>query len=466
MERVIGLDFGTTNSAIAVADNQRHATLATFAAGSSTTTSFRSVLYFPQKDSASGQPGAVARPSGRAQPLETKAGPEAIASYLESDTKGRLVVSIKSYLASRLFTTTSINGRNYTLEDLISIILRRLRTAAIEQFDTSATRVVMGRPVRFSGAETEADEVLALERLKAAAELAGFRQVSFEFEPVAAAYQYETQLDHDEMVLIGDFGGGTSDFTLARVGPGRKRDQYDPVVATHESLPPGGRGSVDAESTQGDIASLVVGTAGVPIAGDTFDSRIMMRLVAPMLGLGSHYVSLGKQLPVPVWIFSQLSSWHHMFLLKDPKTMKVLREVKGQASEPEKVAALIQIISENLGYALYRSVEETKLKLTEEETATFKFLHSTFPIEAELERWRFESWIQDDIQRIASTVQSLLNQHGLKPADVDSVFLTGGSSFVPYLRRYFSRTFGSTKLRSGDELTTVAKGLALRAVEH
>src|ERR1044072_8004487 len=266
-EPVIGLDFGTTNSAIAVAGSDRQASLATFAGGVG---AFRSILYFPAKE------------RGSQEKLETKAGPAAINSYLDADTKGRLIVSIKSYLASSLFTSTSINGRNYTLEDLIAIILRRLRTAAMEQFDTGASQVVLGRPVRFSGADTVEDEKLALQRLTAAAELAGFKQISFELEPVAAAYQYETQLDRDELVLIGDFGGGTSDFTLARLGPGRKKAGHSPVL----------------------------GTSGVAIAGDTFDSRIMMRLVAPKLGLGSHYISLGKELPVPVWVYSQLSSWH------------------------------------------------------------------------------------------------------------------------------------------------------------
>ena len=258
MEPVIGLDFGTTNSAIAVAANDRQATLATFGDA----TSFRSILYFPARDRSS------------PQKVETFAGPDAIRSYLEADTKGRLIVSIKSYLASPLFTSTTINGRHYTLEDLIAIILRRLRNAAIEQFGIAASQVVLGRPVRFAGADNAKDEQLALRRLKTAAELAGFQQTSFELEPVAAAYQYETQLDHDELVLIGDFGGGTSDFTLARLGPGRKKAGHNPVL----------------------------GTSGVAIAGDTFDSRIMMRLVAPKLGLGSHYVSLGKELPVPVWV--------------------------------------------------------------------------------------------------------------------------------------------------------------------
>ncbi len=426
MEPVIGLDFGTTNSAIAVTDGSRQATLAVFQDGLSTTNNFRSILYFP------------ARERGSRQKSETKAGPDAINAYLDAETKGRLIVSVKSYLASRLFTATSIEGFFYTLEELIAIILRRLRTTAMQQFNTDASRVVLGRPVRFSGAENEKDEALALERLRSAAELAGFQQISFEFEPVAAAYQYETQLNHDELVLIGDFGGGTSDFTLAQLGPGRKQAGRNPVV----------------------------GTSGVAIAGDTFDSRIMMRLVAPKLGLGSHYISLGKELPVPVWVYSQLSSWHHMFLLKDPKTMAILQQVKRQAAEPEKVAGLIQIISENLGYALYRAVEHTKVELTDKESGSFKFLQSTVHMDDSLERWQFESWIQDDIQKIATCIRELLDRAGVNRTDIDRVFLTGGSSFVPVVRRFFSRTFGAEKLRSGEELTTVAKGLALRALEE
>lgn len=425
MQPVIGLDFGTTNSAIAVADESNEATLASFADGNNIITNFRSILYFPLKDRA-----ATVK-------AETKAGPEAINSYLEADSKGRLILSIKSYLASRLFTSTQINGRSFTLEDLIAIILRRLRTTVIEQFGIDANSVVLGRPVRFAGADTEADEALALDRLRSAAELAGFSEVAFELEPVAAAYQYETQLDHDELVLIGDFGGGTSDFTLAQLGPSRKQTGRNPVV----------------------------GTSGVAIAGDTFDSRIMMNLVAPKLGLGSHYVSLGKELPVPVWLYSQLSSWHRTFFLKDPKTMSVLREVKNQASEPDKVAALIHIIAENLGYALYRAVESTKVGLTANEDAGFEFVHGAVNLADMLERWRFESWIQADMQNIATCVKSLFSQHNVSYGDVGSVFLTGGSSFVPYVRRFFAKTFGSHKLKGGEELTTVAKGLALRALE-
>jgi len=145
--------------------------------------------------------------------------------------------------------------------------------------------------------------------------------------------------------------------------------------------------------------------------------------------------------------------------------MSVLREVKSQATEPEKIKALIQIISDNLGYELYRAVERTKVELTEKEEAPFQFIHSLVDINDRLERWRFESWIQDDIQTIAACVSSLLNEHNVQRSDVGSVFLTGGSSFVPYVRRFFAKTFGAEKLRGGEELTTVAKGLALRALE-
>jgi hypothetical chaperone protein len=152
--------------------------------------------------------------------------------------------------------------------------------------------------------------------------------------------------------------------------------------------------------------------------------------------------------------------------LRDPKTMGILQQVKRQAAERDKVAALIEIIAENLGYALYRSVEHTKVELTEKEVGSFLFLQSKVHLEDSLERWQFESWIQEDMQKIAACIRALLDGVGVKSTDIDRVFLTGGSSFVPVVRRFFSKTFGADKLRGGEELTTVAKGLALRALEE
>ena len=425
--RVVGLDFGTTNSAIAVAEPGEGATLAHFTDGNKTTTSFRSVLYFP----------AIKKGQARSS-VRAIAGPEAINSYIDADTKGRLIVSIKSYLSSELFTSTSISGRSYKLEDLISIIIRNLRNGVIEQFEFPATKAVVGRPVHFAGPGGESGETLALSRLKSALELAGFEEVFFELEPIAAAYQYERQLDHDELVLIGDFGGGTSDFTLMNLGPGRR------------------------ESSNAGV----LGTDGVAIAGDAFDSTIMMHVVAPMLGLGSSYRSLGKELSVPVWIYSQLASWHQMSFLKDPHTMNVLRQVKTQAVEREKIEALINIISDNLGYSLYRAVERTKLELSKETETSFLFHEDRVRIEDKVNRSDFESWIQIYLDSIAACVERLLVGCNVTTSDVDTVFLTGGSSLVPAVRHLFESKFGTHRLRSGEELTTVARGLALAALDR
>ncbi|HEX8116481.1 MAG TPA: Hsp70 family protein, partial [Pyrinomonadaceae bacterium] len=155
-----------------------------------------------------------------------------------------------------------------------------------------------------------------------------------------------------------------------------------------------------------------------------------------------------------------------MSFLNTPETMNVLRQVKAQAVEREKVEALIHVIKDNLGYKLYRSVEAAKVGLTAQETAVFTFNDSLVEIEERIERRAFESWVQPDVQAIAACVERLMSRCNVTAADVDSVFLTGGSSFVPVVRRLFTSRFGADRLRSGEELTTVAKGLALCALDR
>ncbi len=205
MARALGVDFGTTNSSIALADGNSPPELVRFARGDgSETATFRSILYFE-------------REHGRRAMLEL-AGPEAIDRYFDADEPGRLIQSLKSFLAARDFSSTSIFGQPYRLEALIGVILRRLRERAEERFDALPGRVVVGRPVRFADATDEAAVELALSRLGASFYNAGYPDVVFEYEPVAAAYHYESRLDHDELILIADFGGGTSEFSLLRVG--------------------------------------------------------------------------------------------------------------------------------------------------------------------------------------------------------------------------------------------------------
>ena len=420
MHRGIGLDFGTTNSSIAIAANNRSSETVLFQTSAGKTDTYRSVLYFEPKTNAS-------------------SGPLAIERYLAAEEKGRLIQSLKSLLASRLFTSTNVFGRLYTLEDLLTIMLRDLRVQAEAQVGRFEGPVVVGRPVWYSNANEEADNMFALDRLKRALEKAGIAPVVFEYEPVAAAYFYESTLNHDELIMIGDFGGGTSDFSLLRVGP----------VACKDRAASGG----------------ILGTEGVALAGDAFDARIVRHLVSPALGRGSEYRSLDKILPMPVWVYSDLERWHYLSFLKSTDTLQMLRSVHVHSCEPRRIAALLHIVENDLGFYLHQSVQATKSSLSSELAALFRFQHADLHIDREIERVQFEHWIEAELFRISDCVDRLLVRTGIETSDVDRVFLTGGSSLVPSVRRIFEERFGRHKISSGSEFTSVARGLALRALE-
>jgi hypothetical chaperone protein len=425
----IGIDFGTTNSSIARAHPSGEIELARFPFGAGVVESYRSLLYLEH---------VKERGANR---IKSWSGPAAIEEYLAAETKGRLVQSLKSFLSSRGLRSTEVFGRRMTLEELIARILRDLREKAEAQFGARIQHAVVGRPVRFVGAETDADSAFAEERLAAAFQIAGYESVSFEFEPVAAAQFYESTLDHDELILIGDFGGGTSDFSLLRVGAGiRKR---------------------------GRAAGDLLGNSGLGLAGDAFDATIVRNLVSPALGRGSSARSMKKILPaVPNWVYSKLEHWHHLSFLRTNSTMNMLNSSLATALEPEKIEGLIHLIREDLGYELHRAVQKVKCELSESIVAPFHFADGTIAIEATLQRRVFEEWIGEHLRQIAACVDSLLEASRVSERDVDMVFLTGGSSFVPAVRRIFERRFGSERIRSGNEFTSVARGLALKAAER
>jgi hypothetical chaperone protein len=217
---------------------------------------------------------------------------------------------------------------------------------------------------------------------------------------------------------------------------------------------------------RGHTAEDILGTDGVAIAGDTFDSKIVRHVVAPRLGQGSQYRSaFSKVLPVPAWLYANLERWHYLSFLKSKKTMDMLAELRLQAFEPEKIAALIHVIEYDLGYHLYRAVEQTKMALSEQEMSALRFRDGALAIEQAVRRDEFESWIGEEMAAIAACLDRLLEHTGPTPTDVDSVFMTGGSSFVPAVRQLFEARFGASHIHSGGELTSVARGLALRALD-
>jgi hypothetical chaperone protein len=203
----------------------------------------------------------------------------------------------------------------------------------------------------------------------------------------------------------------------------------------------------------------------VGIAGDAFDAKIIRNLVSPALGAGSQLRSLGKILTVPNWVYIRLERWHHLSLLRGRDVLAMLGGVHAQSLEPEKIAALIHFIKEDLGFHLHRAVQKVKSDFSNADEATFQFSDGFVDLAAAVQRATFEEWISEELERIAGCVDSLLASSGVLAKDVDMVFLTGGSSFVPAVRRIFEMRFGKQRIRGGNEFTSVARGLALKALD-
>ena len=426
----VGLDFGTTNSAIAIVAGDGTPLLARFKSALSAAPdeeTFRSILFFEATEETGGTESAVA------------VGNDAIRRYLGAGGNGRLVQSLKSFLAVRSFETTDIMGEDYSLGDLVAPILVALRTAAEAQFGPLPSRIVVGRPVHFSDARTPADDDFAQARLDVAIRRAGWDDITFEYEPVAAAYDYASRITRDEIVLIGDFGGGTSDFSMLRLRPaGAVGNRYE-----------------------------ILGNDGVALAGDAFDGRMMHHVVAPALGRGTRYKTpYGTVLPVPTWPYTRLERWHHLSMLANRSTLFRLRELQRDALEPAKIGALVHVIENDQGYYLFRSVEKTKVDLSSAESAEFGYSDPPVEIARIVGRSEFESWVAHYLEEIERCVDRLMQAVSIEPRQIDSVFLTGGSSFVPAVRRIFTTRFGPDRIHLGNEFTSVARGLALRALER
>ncbi len=410
MQHVVGIDFGTTNSVLSVLEPD--GTMRTAHFGAEALQVFRSVLCF------------WTEPEGARTALRSAAGPAAIEAYLDDPLDSRLIMSMKSYLAQRSFTQTTLYGRAVTLEQLIAIFLRAFLAAS--GIDLAGARIVAGRPVRFVG--EAADDAHGETRLRAAFAEVGLAEIEVAFEPEAAGYRFARELTAPANVLIGDFGGGTSDFSVVRFEGGR-------------------------------ITPLA--TTGIGIAGDAFDYRIIDHAISPLLGKGDTYRVMRTDLPVPPEYFSAFARWHRLSLMKAPKTLRDIREVAAASAHPERLGALVTLIEDELGWRLYQVVSAVKAALSHAETAQLSLHHKDIAIERTIGRAEFESWIAPDIARMGETVDAALNQAGCAPDQIDHVFLTGGTSFVPAVRRLFEQRFGAAKVAAGGEFVSVAEGLAL-----
>lgn len=417
----IGIDFGTTNSVVALAGADGSVVTRSFATKQGAVDAYRSALMFWRE----GRP-----PHAR---ITHVSGPDALDMALGMTSEHRFLQSLKTHLSSRAFQETRLFGKLFRLEDLIGVFLGDL-TEGLE--DAATLPLISGRPVVFAGERP--DEALALGRLGASYAKAGMDQVDFAYEPLGAAYWYARDLKTPQTMLVADFGGGTSDFSVMRFEPGER----------------------------GGLEAIPLSHAGVGVAGDTFDYRIIEHAVSPALGKGTEYRSFGKLLPVPAHYHAAFAQWHKLSLMKSRETMAELHALIREAVEPGKLEDLLTVIEYDLGYELYRAVSAAKIALSEHDETVLRFVQMGVAIETAIRRSDFERWIAEDVGAIETALDRALAEAGIDGGRIEAVFMTGGTSHVPAVRSLFDRRFGAEKVHIGDAFRSVASGLALVALDR
>jgi hypothetical chaperone protein len=407
-----GIDFGTSNSAVALADAD-------------------GARLLPLQDSATTVPTAL---FFSFEDGSTTFGREAMRRYLARD-EGRLLRSIKSLLGTALYDeTTQIRTRRYQFSEIIAAFLGFLRSAAESELGEAPRQVVIGRPAFFVDDDAVAD-ARAQDQLEAAARLAGFETIAFQFEPIAAALDYEQTVRNEEIALVADIGGGTSDFSVVRVGPDHaaKPDRRDDILAY----------------------------TGVHIGGTDFDRLLSMSALMPFLGLNSGLKAKGMN--APSWYFVDLATWHRVNFLYDASVIAEIRTVLRDSAEPEKIERLLRAIENRLGHELLARVETAKIELSEAPIARLSLSGVADRLALRIARRSFEKAIAESVARIEARVQEVLRLSGVGPAAVATVFLTGGTSGVPAVRTAIARAVPDARIVAGDAFGSVAAGLALDA---
>jgi hypothetical chaperone protein len=293
---------------------------------------------------------------------------------------------------------------------------------------------VHGRPVHFVDGDLRADQK-AQDTLETLARNAGFAHVSFTFEPLAAAYQYEQMANREETILVADIGGGTSDFSIVRIGPERRKklERRDDILAH----------------------------SGTRVGGTDFDRNLSMDAIMPLLGLGGRLLT--KNLPVPIAPYADLSFWPMINLVYTPKSLREIREILANAEAPEKVMRLLTVATKQLGHRTVFAVEDGKIGLTSAPNGLIDLGFVEPALSAAIARDRFDEIVAAEMQRLRVAIWSCLAQAGLDSDDIDTVFLTGGSSLTPTVARTICAEAPTATVKRGDDFLSVAMGLTLEA---
>ena len=406
---ILGIDFGTSNSAIAWATPQGTAQL------------------IPLEGNALAMPTAVFY---NAEEGSTHFGREAITHYLEG-TEGRLMRSLKSLLGSPLLMeTTLINNRPVNFSDIITTYLAALRDRAAQHLGTAPTRVVMGRPVHFVD-DDAARDAQAQSSLRQAAESVGFKDIAFQFEPIAAALDYEQRLTRETTVLVADIGGGTSDFTVVRLGPKRmhKTNRADDVLAT----------------------------TGVHIGGTDFDQKLSLGQVMPLLGYG-HLGPDSRE--VPNRVFFDLSTWHLINWQYQPKAMAQAKALQTNYTDTRLHDRLMRVLTERYGHHMAHDVEQAKIFCSQTDgDTTIDLSYVEARVAATLSRTDLRTHLATLLANTVACARECVQRAGLTHGKPDAIYLTGGSSALRTFQDALQTEFAGVPLVEGDLFGGVASGL-------
>jgi hypothetical chaperone protein len=437
----IGIDFGTSNSSVAVFDGST-LRLLPLDGHARNAQVMRSLLYITRDgDIVAGQRALdlyTEQNTGREVKLERRYIGEVKMTFsdmtvvkdafamVDVNEPGRLFQSLKRFLPVTSFKKTNVFGTEYKLEELVATLAIEMVRAAGEALGEPVRELVVGRPVRFS--EEPAKDASARRRLEAAWSLVGVERVRFVEEPVGAAHHYaaEAALPPDARLLVFDFGGGTLDVTVARA----KGGAVEPVA-----------------------------TAGVPIGGDLLDSQIMMSRVAPHFGRGAKYAPQG--LPVPAHLFSRLKSWQTIVELNRPDLLELIREAARGSDKPDELAALEAMVTRNYGLAAFQAIESAKMALSDDDEAEVRLQNVDLDLRQPLTRPQFEATISTQVAVARACVLEAVAAAGWEPEEVGVVITTGGSSLIPAFRRMLSEALPRAELAESATFTSVAAGLAI-----
>lgn len=411
MRPYAAIDFGTSNSAVCVGRG-----------------AMRGLV--PLEDGKETLPTAV---FFNADERRTVFGRQAVAEY-QAAYAGRLMRALKSLLGSELIDeTTLVNGKAMAYREILGQFLRHLKAQAETHAGEELAQVVLGRPVHFVDDHAERDR-LAQDTLGEIAREVGFREVRFQYEPIAAALDYESQLTREALVLVADIGGGTSDFSLVRLGPARR--------------------------DRADRSADVLASSGVHVAGTDFDQQLSLATVMPCLGLGS-LGETGK--PVPSHTYFELATWHRINFLYTPKALAEAQGLYHFFAEPRFHERLMRVLREREGHRIAGIVEDAKVAVAEGGRARMALPFIDAGLEVGADENDLGRAIDAGLARIVEAARAAVQQAGLTPDAIDALYFTGGSTGIRGLRHALVAAFPQAQAVMGDPFASVARGLGVHA---